>query len=179
MELLVLMRKNIVIIGLVLLIAGVAIFYAGGDLGIRGISVPQTFTEKGANQWDSSSIQISTGQLIVLTTNNSKTFLVPASDASVVTSNNITHYQINGTATTTSGVTTIEYTSLSPGAYVIVTFGAHSSKVSMIKETINTLLIKLLPILLGGVLGFVGFIVLIIGLVLRKKQLPQDPGITY
>ncbi len=173
------MRKNIVIIGLVLLIVGVALFYAGGDLGISGITTSPTFTEKGTSQWDSSSIQVSSGQLIVLTSNDSKTYLVPGSDASSVTSSNVGSYEVNGTVSTTSGVTTIEYTSISPGTYVIITFGTHQAKVSMIKKSIDSLLVSLLPVLLGGVLGFVGFIVLIVGLVMKKKQLPPNPEMTY
>lgn len=173
------MRKNIVIIGLILLIIGVALFYAGGDLGISGISTSPTFTEKGTSQWDSSTIQVSSGQLIVLTSNDSKTFLIPSNDVNLVTSSNVNNYEINGTATTTSGITTIEYTSITPGTYVVVTFGSHQAKVTMIKKSIDSLLVSLLPILLGGILGFVGFIVLIVGLVLKKKQLPPNPDMTY
>ncbi len=173
------MRKNIVIIGLILLIVGVALFYAGGDLGISGIATSPTFTEKGTSKWESSSINVLSGQLLVLTSNNSKTALIPSSDASVVTSSNVDKYEVNGSTTTTSGVTTIEYTSITPGTYVIVTFGTYQAKVTMIKKSIDSLLVSLLPVLLGGVLGFVGFIVLIVGLVLKKKQLPPNPDMTY
>ena len=71
----------------------------------------------------------------MLTSNNSKTALIPSSDASVVTSSNVDKYEVNGTTTTTSGVTTIEYTSITPGTYVIVTFGSYQAKVTIIKKS--------------------------------------------
>ena len=173
------MRKKIVIIGLVLLIVGIALFYGGGVLGVKGLSASPTFKELKTGEWNSTAVVVSSGELLVLTSSTNQTYLVHSSDIGVVSKSNVKNYEINGTETTTGGVTTLEFTSITPGNYNIVAFGSKAPSVTLIKNSINSLLLELLPLIIGGVLGFVGFIVLIVGLVLRKKQLPPNQEMTY
>ncbi len=174
------MRKKIAVIGLVLLVAGVAIFFAGGSLGIRGLINDETMSAKGSGEFMSPVFNVSSGELVLITSNPaSSIYLIPSADASIVNSSNVGNYKVaGGTYANNSGVTTIEYTSISSGTYNIVSFTSSSPKVTLTKEPVNSLLVALLPTIIGGIMAFAGFIVLIIGLVLRRKE-PPMPDLNY
>ncbi len=174
------MRKNIVIIGLILLVIGVALFFGGGDLGLHGLVKSETMTAVSTNEYQSSSFSVTAGSIVIITSHPaSSLYIVHTSDASGVNSSNIAHYEVSGgTSNNTSGVTTLEFTSLTAGSYTVVSFSDQKTSVTLTNEVVSSLILSLIPTLLGLLLGFIGFIVLIVGLVLKRKN-PPLPDASY
>jgi hypothetical protein len=172
------MRTKIAIIGLVLMVVGIALFFGGGELALGHTSAPQTLTLAKGGEWASSDINVSAGSLVIVTSSTPNVYLVSSSNLGKLNDTNVGQYAINSTKTTAAGETTIDFSNLTAGQYLTISTSAARPNISVVNEGLNSLITALLPFILGVVLGFVGFIILIVGLLLKKK-LPKDPEQVY
>jgi uncharacterized membrane protein len=175
----ILMRKNLVIIGLILLITGVVLFFGGAQIVAPKVllsSTPSPEVNMGNDLWHTNELSINGTNLLVEDQSSATSvYLISASAISGLNQSNLKTVGISpSTHTAVSGKTLYTFTVSNPGKYYIVTNS--TSQPSNIVNVINPASIvgDAVILLLGGILGFVGFVILIIGLVLRKK-VPPNP----
>ncbi len=173
------MRKNLVIIGLVLLIIGVAMLFGGASLLAPKINInsaPVSEVSLGNNLWKSPAIQVNgTNYILTDKSSSSKVYLVPSADISMINSTNLAQYGISPLShTSVSSNYILTYNVASAGTYYLITVSSTSPTNSYSVLDSSSLISTAIVSLLGLVVGFVGFIILIVGLFLKKKQ-PQNP----
>ncbi|MGA2665212.1 MAG: hypothetical protein ABSF83_09735 [Nitrososphaerales archaeon] len=171
------MRKRTVVIGLILLVVGIA-FVAGGIVGLKGAtSTISTFTTPQTGEYVSSEIVLnSSGALVVVRPSSSTGGLIPAQALSEVSSTSLATYAL--TANSTSGGSAT-YISIKEGDYyyVIFTSSQPTTKITLSGSLFRTAESGIL-VLLGGVLVLAGLIVTIVGAI-RKSNKPKQPaGVT-
>jgi hypothetical protein len=169
------MRKRTVIIGLIILVIGIA-FVAGGIVSLKGTtSTTSTFTQTQAGEYVSSELVLNSSSTVVVRPSSSTGGLVPAQDLSSVNSANLATYALSvkstaGGSATYVGVQGDYY-------YVIFTSSQPTTMIVIAGDLIKTIESGVL-VLLGGLLFLVGLIVTIIGLI-RKSNKPKQPaGVT-
>jgi hypothetical protein len=176
------MRKKMALAGLILLIIGVVLFFGGGDLGLHGIVKTETMTQTSSGIYQSTSFTVVTGNVTIVTSDPaSGIYIVHTSDAHLVDASNIAQYALmHGIISNTSGVGTLTFTSMMGGTYTIIsiTNSSTSPHITLTNESEGSLLFSLLPTILGMLFGFVGLIVLIVGLILKTKR-PALPDAAY
>lgn len=176
------MRKKIVMIGLIIFVVGVVLFFGGGDLGLHGLVKTETMTESSTGVYQSPSFTVLSGNLTIVTSEPGTTlYIIHSSDSYLVNASNVKQYAITGgTTSNTSGVSTLAFTSMSAGTYTIVSVSTSNAiaKITLTNEADSSLIFSLLPTILGIMLGFVGFVMLIIGLILKNKT-PPLPDAAY
>lgn len=165
------MRKKIAIIGLIMLVVGIAMFAISTFGVLHSTTVGTAMTQQSSGIWASSEINISSGYQLTLITHTSSFGVVPASDLSSVTSSNLTSLSISWTAQTNTSVGTVTTYSPASGSYYLVVLS--SSMPSATYSTATSLTaIAVYGILdvVGIIVGIIGFIVLIVGLILKRKD---------
>jgi len=167
------MRKKIAVIGLVILIVGIAMaaggYYETTSVGLHTAVTPDKFN---SSAYMTNNVIVSAGYEVIMIANYTHEGLIKASDLSKV--NNITnleHYEITPTSHTSDDRI---YTDLPAGTYVFIAFTNNSAVIGYEYAPLTTIEIGASLLVIGGIAAFVGFIVLIIGLVLKKKE-PENP----
>jgi len=165
------MRKRTVIIGLIILVIGIA-FVAGGIASLKGTtSTVSTFTQTQTGEYVSSELVLSSAATVVVRPSSSTGGLIPAQDLSDVNSGNLATYALS-TKSTAGGSAT--YVGIQGDYYyVIFTSSQPTTNIVIAADLIKTIESGVL-VLLGGVLFLVGLIVTIIGLI-RKSNKPKQP----
>ncbi|OWP57444.1 MAG: hypothetical protein B2I17_00590 [Thermoplasmatales archaeon B_DKE] len=165
------MRKKIALIGVIVLVIGVVLVAAG----LAGtLSMTKTYThstEISSTEWTTSEINMTSGGLLTVTgATGSDTGLVTSADLSSVNSSNIASYAV-APNNTVHGTVTFEGLS---GHYYYVVFSSSSPSISAVYiNNIGNEVVYAAMLVPGGVLAFIGFVVAIIGVILKKK--PQGP----
>ncbi|MCL4447471.1 MAG: hypothetical protein M1556_05995 [Candidatus Thermoplasmatota archaeon] len=168
------MRKNLLIIGIVLLVVGVAM--AGISTVEAAHSVSSSIGGAGNTMYPgtngdyySNNLNVSTGDE-VLVVSNIHAYLIPSSDISTVNSGNVGSYAISPS---TSAGNTSTYTGLL-GSFYVVTFGTSSPSVSyaVVSGGLGHLIITGLLVLGGAFLAIAGIVIAIIGALLKPKNRP-------
>ncbi len=171
------MRKKIALVGLVVLIIGIAMA-AGGyyettstlshDLHTAVKSDPSNKTEYITNN-----MTMSSGYELIVTSNSTHEGLIKASDLSKVNSNaSLGHYLIKPTSSAAGAEV---YTGLAAGTYVFVAFNNTTPAIGYEYASLTALQLGGSLIVIGAIAAFIGFIILIVGLVLKKKE-PKNPA---
>ena len=165
------MRKNILIVGLVLLVIGIALI--GVSTFSLGHSSSATFSSstvmiQGPNgDYHSQELNVTSGDVISVST-ASKVYLIPASDLVVANQSNVNSFAISPLSSSSSAVTYNDLT----GSYYVVVFSTSSPSVAYVVGNTGSLISAGIMIIIGGLLFFIGLIITIIGAVLKKKPLP-------
>lgn len=166
------MRKKILIIGVVLLVIGVAI--GGTSLyetskEVKNVSKTM-YTGQNGDYYSAILTPSSTGYISVVS--SSETYLIPSQDLAVVDSSNVMDYAIAPTITTASATI---YSDLN-GSYYVVAFGSTTPTVTYTVLELNLGLIGIIAIsmIIGFILAIAGIIITIIGAILKPKNLPQQ-----
>ncbi|MCL4346271.1 MAG: hypothetical protein M1496_07970 [Candidatus Thermoplasmatota archaeon] len=172
------MRKNIVIIGLILLVVGIALAVVGAQLVVpqAGINAkPSSEVSLGNNLWRTSEITLTSSTSIVEDQSSaSSVYLVKASLISSVTQSNLKTIGVAPSShTTASSENIFTFAVTSSGSYYLVSNSTSqpSNAISVINAA--SIIGPALVLLVGGGLAFVGLIILIVGLILRKKMPPN------
>ncbi|MGP6206708.1 hypothetical protein ACNF42_01545 [Cuniculiplasma sp. SKW3] len=173
------MRKNIVIVGIVLLIIGVGLFFGGAQILAPHVKISTTQSTEvslGNNLWRTNAITVNgTNYLIEDKSSSSSVYLVSASSLSSLNQSNLKTLGIApSTHTSVSSKILYTFTVSSPGNYYIVSNSTSQPSNSVSVLNPDSIVGDAIILLAGGALGFIGFIILIIGLVLKKK-LPPNP----
>ena len=166
------MRKKIAIIGVVLLIVGVA-FFAIATEGILSTTTASTqMLQQNTGEWASSEINISSGYQLTMITNNTSFGVVPASDLSSVTNSNLQSLGISPKSETNqTSLGVVSTFSPAAGSYYIIVFDKTMPSVTYTTATsLGSIVLYGILELVGIIVGIAGFIVLIVGLILKKKN---------
>lgn len=170
------MRKKLVIIGAVVLIIGVVLFFAVSEELLATSNVGQIQTGAGSGEWKSPMLNVTSGGQVTLISSSASSALIPASDLSKVTSSNLASYALK----TSSGFKNLSVGTVSvymppAGSYYIVTFSSTAPTLTytVVNSASLTVVLGLLEIV-AIVMGIAGLIVLIVGAVLKEKH-REDP----
>ena len=169
------MRTRTVILGLIILVVGIACV-AGGIAGVRGTTrTISTFFQHPTGEYVSSEVVLNSTAVVVVRPTSSTGGLVPAEQLSAVNSTNLATYALPVSSTAAGSATYVGvkgdyyyviFTSSQPSTRIVVTGNAARTAVSGIL------------VLLGGVLFLVGLIVMIIGVVRKSDKPKQQPGMS-
>ncbi len=170
------MRKKIAVIGLVILIVGIAMA-AGGYYETTSVLSHDLHTTVKAynttdNEYITGNMSISSGYELIVISNYTHEGLIKSSDLSKVNNNTtLAHYVITPT---TSAADDHVYTGLAAGTYLFVAFNTSTPVIGYEYAPLTTIELGGALLIIGAIAAFIGFIVLIVGLVLRKKE-PKNP----
>jgi hypothetical protein len=169
------LRKRTLIIGLIILIIGIA-FVAAGIVGLRGTtSTISTFTQPQSGEYVSSEVKLNSSSAVVVRDASTSGGLIRAESLNDVNSTNLSTYALPvsstaGGSSTYVGVKGDYY-------YVIFTSSQPTTMIVIAGNFIRTAESGIL-VLLGGVLFLAGLIVTIIGAIRRSNKPKQQPGVT-
>ena len=168
------MRKNILIIGLILLVigivmAGVSAAEAGHSASgsITGASNTMFLDSNGG--YHSQLLNVSSGEEVIVVANQ-HAYLIPAEDLGTAAQGTVASYAV---AASSSAGNTSTYSNI-PGSYYIVTFGSSAPSVdyAVVSGGLSHLILTGLLVLVGVFLAIAGIIIAIIGAVLKPKNRP-------
>jgi uncharacterized membrane protein len=169
------MRKRTVIIGLIILVIGIALV-AGGIVGLKGTtSTISTFTQPKTGEYVSSELVLNSTTVVVVRPSSSTGGLVPAQALSDVNSTSLATYALSASSTAGGSATYVgvqgDY------YYVIFTSSQPATQIVIAGDLAKTVESGIL-VLLGGILFLVGLIVTIIGAIRKSNKPKQPPGVT-
>jgi len=169
------MRKRTVVIGLIILVIGIA-FVAGGVVGLKGTtSTISTFTQPQTGEYVSSEVVLNSTAVVVVRPSSSTGGLVPAQALSDVNSTGLATYALAASSTAGGSATYVgvqgDY------YYVIFTSSQPATKIVITGDVAKTVESGIL-VLLGGILFLAGLIVTIIGAIRKSNKPKQPPGVT-
>lgn len=165
------MRKKIALTGLVLFVIGILLIAA---FFLTGFALPQTsrtVNQVSSGEWESGLIEASPNVTLAVVTGTSSNYgLIPASDLISVNSTNLASYAVKPVSSTdVDSHLALAYRDLN-GPYYFVEYSSSAPTISVTFVSNSDFSAGHgLLILAGGVLAFIGFIVGIVGAVLRKK----------
>jgi hypothetical protein len=169
------MRKRTVIIGLIILVIGIA-FVAGGVAGLKGTTnTISTFTQPQTGEYTSSEVVLNSTAVVVVRPSSSTGGLVPAQTLGDVNSTSLATYALPASSTVGGSATYVgvqgDY------YYVIFTSSQPATKIVITEDVAKTAESGIL-VLLGGILFLAGLIVTIIGAIRKSDKPKQPPGMT-
>jgi len=168
------MRKKIAVIGLVILIVGIALAVGGiqEDKSLVHTTVKTDPYNTTTTGYMTDNITVSHGYEVLVISSDTHSGLIKASNlpkADNIT--NLEHYEITPTSHASDEMI---YTGLPAGTYVFIAFNTSMPVITYEYASLTTMEIGGSLLVIGGIAAFVGFIILIIGLVLKKKK-PENP----
>jgi hypothetical protein len=169
------MRKRTVIIGLIIMVIGIA-FVAGGIVGLRGTTTTiSTFTQPQTGEYVSSEVVLNSTADVVVRPSSSTGGLVPAQSLADVNSANLATYAVPANSTAAGSAT---YAGVHGDYYYIIfTSSQPTTKIIVAGDLIKTVESGVL-VLLGGVLFLAGLVVTIIGAIRKSNKPKQTPVAT-
>jgi hypothetical protein len=169
------MRKRTVIIGLIVLVIGIALV-AGGVVGLKGTTgTISTFTQPRTGEYVSSELVLNSTAVVVVRPSSSTGGLVPAQSLGDVNSTSLATYALPASSTAGGSAT---YTKVQGDYYyVIFTSSQPTTNIVVAGDLARTVESGVL-VLLGGVLFLAGLIVTIIGAIRKSNKPKQPPGAT-
>ena len=158
------MRKQIIIVGVILLVIGIAILALGVYGESRASTILRTFNQQQTGEYVSDQITANSSVSIVVKSPSSNGGLISAQDLNVVNSSNISSYTVPYNSTAAGNL----YRGLN-GNYYYVVFSSTSP---------NTVIVIAPPVvaeygvlaIAGIVVAVIGVIIAIIGAVLKPKN---------
>ncbi|HYC11957.1 MAG TPA: hypothetical protein VEC02_04770 [Nitrososphaerales archaeon] len=163
------MRVRTVVIGVIVLVIGVGLIGAGALEALRSVTISTTFTQPHPGEYVSSEIVLNTTSAIVVASPASAGGIIPAKDLSLVNSTNLGSYVLPVNSTAAGSDT---YDGL-VGDYYYVAFASAQPTATVVATPLNSSAIGFGLLVLLGILCFiVGIVVVIVGVV-QKKRAPQ------
>jgi len=163
------LRARTVIVGAIILVIGVGLIGAGALEALRSVTISTTFTQPHPGEYVSSEIVLNTTSAIVVASPASAGGIIPAKDLNLVNSTNLGSYVLPVNSTAAGSDT---YAGL-VGDYYYVVFASAQPTTTVVATPLNLSAIGFgLLVLLGILCAIVGIVVVIIGVV-QKKRAPQ------
>jgi len=163
------MNTRIVVVGLVIVVIGIALFAIGAIGALGSLSIRTTFNQPHAGEYVSGEILLNATSDVVVTSPAAVGGLVHAQDLGLVNSTNIGGYVLPYTA----GASGDTYKSL-VGDYYYVAFASSPPGSTIVATPLNSSVVRYgLAVLSGIVLLIVGAAVAVVG-ALRKKRPPPE-----
>ena len=164
------MRKNLLYLGLILLVIGVVISgIATVEAGGRTEIVETSLKISPSGVYYSNELTVGSNSSVIVT-GNTTTYLIPSQDLNMVNSTNVENYAIH--PTTPSG-NSILYDGLS-GTYYLVAFSQHPPLITyaVLGSNLSQLAVYGLLIIAGAAIAVIGVILAILGAIMRSKFTP-------
>lgn len=168
------MRKKLLVVGLVMLVVGVGVFfistYEAG--GLTHVSTTMNATSSG--EWVSAPLNsTSTSSIVVVVTSGGTYGVIPVSDLASVGPTNLSTYALAASASVSASHTSV-YNGHS-GEYYLVVFSSSQPTVRYtVIGSLSQVAIFGVMVLAGGAIAFIGFILAIVGAVLKPKAQKQQ-----
>ncbi|MDP8012116.1 MAG: hypothetical protein RAK23_04790 [Thermoplasmata archaeon] len=160
------MRKNIVIIGVILLILGVIMFGASSYKISQNIEKGSIWHQYKNNEYISEELNFSSDYALIYSYNLTNSGVIYSITLNLVNNTNLKDYVIKPTVVENNMLTY----DLKPGNYYIVIFSRSSPNVTYTFIDLDKVVLTSLLELFGIILAVIGIIVAIIGLILKKKR---------
>jgi hypothetical protein len=152
-------------VGVVVLIAGVALVAVGAVGVLRGLTVVTTFSEPHNGEYVSTELRLNTTSDAAVTSAASNGGLIPAQDLNLVNSTNTGQYAL---APHSSGAGTVTYTNLT-GDYYYLAFASSQPSSKIVATPVQGGTLGSNPLVLGGFVAFIiGVVVIVLGV--RRKS---------
>ncbi len=164
------MRKKIALIGLVIFVVGIILFAAGTIAITSNTHRGSTYTLYSSGKYVSSEIQLTQAATLTISKAPSSMGIVTAADLPSVTNSTLSTVALQPQATALGA----QVYSLPSGNYYIVYFGNSPPATSYIYLYTSSVTGYGLMTSLGLFVAIAGGIVGIVGVVMKKKQLPAQ-----
>jgi uncharacterized membrane protein len=163
--------KRSVMIGVVILVAGI-VLVAGGVVGeLSSLTLSKSFTQPHPGEYVSAEIMLNTTSYLVVKSPASSGGIVPAQDLNLVNSTNINTYAV---PISTAGAGSDIYESISGDYYYVAFSSAQPNSTIAVVPPYVTALGTL--VILGVVLAIAGIVIAVVGR--RQRQRPSEAGQT-
>jgi hypothetical protein len=161
------MRTVMIIIGVVILFLGIALFIAGTFTALGSTTIISTFNQSQTGEYVSTELVVNSTSTVVITSPASNGGLIPAQDLASVNSSNLGSYAV-APKSTAGG--TEAYTNIGGNYYYVVFSSTQpSSRIAISGGRLSSTIGAGLLVLGGIVLFIAGIIVAILGVVLKKR----------
>jgi len=157
------MRTRRVVIGVVVLVVGLAILAVGVFGALNSLTISRSFSEPHPGEYVSVEIVLNTSSALVISSPAANGGVIPAQDLDIVNSTNIGTYVIPA-----SGAGSSTYTRLT-GDYYYVAFASTPPSTTIVATPLNSGIIRY------GVLVLLGFVVIIAGIAVTVVGAIQKP----
>jgi hypothetical protein len=167
------LRPVIIIIGVVLLFLGIALFVGGTFTALGSTTIISTFSSPQTGEYVSTELVVNSTSTVVVSSPTSEGGLIPAQDLALVnSSSSLSSYAISPRSTAGGAAA---YTNLVGDYYYVVFSSTQPSSRIVISSGHLSRTIGAGLLVLGGIVLFLaGIIVAIIGVVLKKRP-PATP----
>ncbi|KAA8922104.1 hypothetical protein [Thermoplasma sp.] len=170
------MRKNIVIIGAVIFVIGIAMF-AGGDYLLGHYTVTGTALSQISTGIYGHEINISSPSLLTVDSTFSSIYLISSANMTGLNATNAASRAISPlTTTSVSSEHVWAYDLTTAGSYYIIVINGTAPAITYSYIPLSYSYLSFITVI-GIVLIIVGIIVAIIGLILKQKKTPEEPQI--
>lgn len=160
------MKTRTVMIGLIILVVGVALFIGGAFGVLSSITIKTNFTQPSAGEYLSAEIKLNSTSGLAVASPAAEGGIIRAQDLSLVNSSNLDTYAIPYNST---GVGTDIYRSLTGNYYYVAFSSTRPSTTIVATPHMGTMVGYGLLVLLGIVCVIAGIVVAIVG-VFQKRQ---------
>jgi len=159
------MRTRRVVIGVVVLVIGVALLAAGAFGALSSLTISRSFTEPHPGEYVSAEIVLNTTSALVISSPAANGGVIHAQDLGLVNSTNMGTYEIpiNG-----SGAGSNTYTRLT-GDYYYIAFASSPPSTTIVATPLNSGIIRY------GALVLLGFVCILAGIVVAVIGAIQKP----
>ena len=164
------MRKNLLLMGVLILVAGMVV------AGIAVLEISSESSDAGTSMYLGSNGQYYSNELTgysngeIDVSSNVSFYLIPSQELNSVTLSNVQTY---AESPTYSAGNASVYTGLG-GTYYVVTFGSSAPRIAYASIPYNFGQVELFGVLVaaGVIVAIAGFVIAILGVVLRSKNKP-------
>ncbi len=168
------MRKKMAIVGAVILIAGVVMFFSVSAEILGSTTVGNSLSKAGNGEWETPELNVTFGGEVTVISNSSDVALVPASDISTLTSSNIMNYSISPKSGANTSAGSVSVYTPPAGSYYFVSFSKSSPSITYtVLNSAGTAIVYGLLEIAAVIMGIGGLIVLIVGVILKEKNSNQ------
>lgn len=167
------MKKRTVMIGVIILVVGIALFIGGAFGALSSITISTTFSQPQPGEFVSAEIVLNTTSNLVVSSPASSGGIIQAQELNSVNSTNINTYAVSYSA---SAAGSDVYKALS-GDYYYVAFASAQPNTKIVATTNGSLTLAFaLLVLLGIVLAIAGIVIAVVGAI--QKGRPTVAGQT-
>jgi hypothetical protein len=162
------LKTRTVVVGLIVLVIGIALFIGGALGALSSVTINRTFTQPHPGEYVSAEIVLNTSSGLAISSPVSLGGVIHAQDLNQVNSTNINSYAIPYDST---GVGSDIYKSLSGDFYYVAFSTAQPGTTIVATPLISSAIGYASLVLVGIICGIAGFVVAIVG-VFQKRKAP-------
>ena len=165
------MNTRTVIVGVIILVVGIALFAVGAFAALQNTTIITTFNQVNSGEYASTEIMLNSTSAVVVSSPAPVSGLILSQDLNLVNSTNLSQYALRPNSSTTSTET---YRQLK-GDYYYVAFSSSAPNTKVVAASVKSSLIGYGVLVIAGIACFIaGIVVAIIGAVRKNKNAKKD-----